>query len=308
MIPVIDFSEYGLHVKDTTTVSADTLKTLGLQVKDAFTSVGFCYFKNHGVDEGLITKYREISQEFFEQSAEVKKDYERGTDINFGWVATEREKVNPERPGDFKEAFNFHPPDDPNNWPSVPGFQSYSKEVFEECTKLCFRMCDVLSLGLDLPGNFMKDAHKLIGKRGNPTTLRTLYYPPITEDTKLKPGQIRLGEHSDYGSITLLFQDDIGGLQVKVPGEGYVPATPIPGTVLVNIGDLMQRWTSDALLATKHRVLIPDEEFTKKKSRQSVVFFVHPDDDYIIKCLDGSEKYEPISSLDYLNYKFSVTY
>ena len=308
MIPIIDFSEYGLAVKDTKTVSGDTLKALGLQVKDAFSSVGFCYLKNHGVDELLITKQRDVSRQFFEQPFEVKKKYERGTDINFGWVAVEREKLNPERPGDFKEAFNFYPPDDPNDWPSIPEFQTYSKRLFDECTQLCFRMCDVLSVGLDLPINFMKDAHKLIGNHGNSTTLRTLYYPPVKDDTKLKPGQIRLGEHSDYGTITLLFQDDIGGLEVFVPGKGYVPATPIPGTVLVNVGDLMQRWTSDVLLGTKHRVMIPEKEFDKKKGRQSAVFFIHPDDDYMIKCLDGSNKYEPISSLDYLNYRFSVTY
>ena len=308
MIPIIDFGEYGLNVKDTAGVKADTLTNLGQKVKDAFSSVGFCYLKNHGVDEDLITKYRQVSREFFEQPVEVKKVYERGNEINFGWVAVEREKVNPERPGDFKEAFNFCPSDDPNNWPSIPEFQLVSRKVFAECTALCHRMCDVLSVGLDLQKDFMKDAHKFVGKHGNPTTLRTLYYPPITDDTKLKPNQIRLGEHSDYGTITLLFQDDIGGLQVQSPGVGYVPATPIPGTVLVNIGDLMQRWTSDALLATKHRVLIPEEEFRKKKSRQSVVFFIHPDDDFIIKCLDGSDKYEPVSSIDYLNYRFSVTY
>ena len=87
-----------------------------------------------------------------------------------------------------------------------------------------------------------------------------------------------------------------------------MPATPIPGTVLVNIGDLMQRWTSDSLLATKHRVLVPEEEFRKRKYRQSIAFFVLSDDDFIVKCLDGSEKYEPISSLDCLNYRFSISY
>lgn len=308
MIPIIDFGEYGLNIKDIASVKADTLTDLGQKVRDAFSSVGFCYLKNHGVHEELITKYRQVSREFFEQPVEVKQMYERGNEINFGWVAVEREKLNPERPGDFKEAFNFCPCDDPNNWPSVPEFQLLSRKVFEECTALCHRMCDVLSVGLDLHKDFMKDAHKLAGKHGNPTILRTLYYPPITDDTKLKPNQIRLGEHSDYGTITLLFQDDIGGLQVQVPGVGYVPATPIPGTILVNIGDLMQRWTSDGLLATKHRVIIPEEEFQKKKSRQSVVFFIHPDDDFIIKCLDGTDKYEPVSSIDYLNSRFSVTY
>ena len=309
MIPVIDFSDYGLSVEDSATVDGEKLKSLGQQVKDAFSSVGFCYLKNHGVSEELIGRYQKVSKEFFEQPVEVKEGYRRGTEINFGWVATEQERVNPERPGDFKEAFNYCPSDDPDNWPAFPAdFQAVSREMFKECTKLCYRMCDVLSIEMELNKDFMKDTHQLVGKHGNPTTLRTLYYPPITEDSQLKPGQIRLGEHTDYGTITLLFQDNVGGLEVQIPGVGYVPATPIPGTVLVNIGDLMQRWTSDSLLATKHRVLVPEEEFRKRKSRQSIAFFVHPDDDFIIKCLDGSDKYEPISSLDYLNYRFSVTY
>ena len=308
MIPVIDFSDYGLSVEDSTTVNEEKLKALGQQVKDAFGSVGFCYLKKHGVSEDLIAKYQQVSKEFFEQPVESKQRYTRGTEINFGWVAVEKERVNPERPGDFKEAFNYCPSDDPDTWPAIPDFQAVSREMYIECTKLCYRMCDVLSVEMGLSKDYMKNAHQLIGKHGNPTTLRTLYYPPITEDTQLKPGQIRLGEHSDYGTITLLFQDNVGGLEVQIPGVGYVPATPIPGTVLVNIGDLMQRWTSDSLLATKHRVLVPEEEFRKRKCRQSIAFFVHPDDDFIVKCLDGSDKYEPISSLDYLNYRFSVTY
>ena len=88
----------------------------------------------------------------------------------------------------------------------------------------------------------------------------------------------------------------------------YIPATPIPGTIVVNIGDLMQRWTADRLKATKHRVLIPPEELRKRQNRQSMAFFVHPDDEVMIECLDKSNKYQPIGSLEYLNQRFSATY
>lgn len=100
--------------------------------------------------------------------------------------------------------------------------------------------------------------------KGGPTTLRSNYYSPISKD--VKPGQLRCGKHLDYGSITLLFQDDVGGLEVKPNGADYIPVTPIPGTVVVNLGDLMQQWT----LATKHRVVIPNEEAILRKERQSV--------------------------------------
>lgn len=305
-IPVIDFEPLGLHKKDEK-IDGKALKNVGAAIKDAFGKTGFCYLKNHGLDQNLIETYFDISRKFFEQSVEEKAKYARGTEMNFGWVAVEREKLNPERPADLKEAFNYHPADDPDNWPSMD-FQAASKSIFSTCTKLSQRVCDALSIALGLEENFMRNAHKYIGQMNNPTILRSLYYPPLSADSTIKPGQIRLGEHSDYGTITLLFQDDIDGLEVEIPGKGFVPATPIPGTVVVNIGDLMQRWTADALIATKHRVLIPEAEFKKKKPRQSVAFFVHPDDNYIIKCLDGSNKYEPISSIDYLNYRFSITY
>ncbi|XP_045165864.1 uncharacterized protein LOC123529560 [Mercenaria mercenaria] len=248
-----------------------------------------------------------ISRTFFEQPVEEKIKHVRGKGQNYGWVAVETEKLNPERPGDLKEAFNYHLADDPDDWPTAD-FQQASREMFLRCTELSHRVCDALSVGLGLDENFMRNAHKSVGKKENPTTIRSLYYPPIPQYVDIKPGQIRLGEHSDFGTITLLFQDDIGGLEVEIPGKGFVPATPIPGTIVVNIGDLMQRWTADTLVATKHRVLIPEVEFKKRKPRQSVVFYVDPDNEYVVECLDGSKKYEPVASLDYLNYKLGITY
>ncbi|KAK2179381.1 hypothetical protein NP493_494g04118 [Ridgeia piscesae] len=88
----------------------------------------------------------------------------------------------------------------------------------------------------------------------------------------------------------------------------FVPATPVSGTVLVNIGDTMARWTADKLISTKHRVVIPETQVNRAKARMSIAYFMHPDDDCLIKCIDGSNKYEPITSLDYLNMRFQATY
>ena len=119
--------------------------------------------------------------------------------------------------------------------------------------------------------------------------------------------QMRCGEHSDFGTMTLLFQDKVGGLEVLVPKTGYVPVKPMSGTVIVNMGDMISRWTSDTLIANKHRVGFTDDEAQRMQRRQSVAFFVHPDSEYIIKCLDGSDKYEPISSADYAKYRLNQT-
>ncbi|KAK3103977.1 hypothetical protein FSP39_023384, partial [Pinctada imbricata] len=109
--------------------------------------------------------------------------------------------------------------------------------------------------------------------------------------------------------ITLLFQDDIGGLEVKPrSSDRYIPATPIPDTVVINLGDSMQRWTADKLVAGKHRVQVPVDELKNNKGRQSIAFFVHADDHVMLECIDKSNKYEPISSIDYLHMKFSKIY
>ena len=155
----------------------------------------------------------------------------------------------------------------------------------------------------------------------HPSPIRSLYYPPhSSENTEAT----RCGTHSDYGSITLLFQDDVGGLEVEsVERDQFVEAQPIENTVLVNIGDLLQFWTSDDLRATvsgrhsqifkpqifqKHRVRLNDS-IKATKARQSIAFFVHPDDDFIVSPVNGdTAKYPPISAGKYLQNKLDATY
>ena len=187
-------------------------------------------------------------------------------------------------------------------------FEALSKKLFEECTALCYRILDVLSYALDCPPNYMRGAHKFIGQKENTSALSCLYYPAITTDFAIKPNQIRLGEHDDYGIFSFIFQDDVGGLEVYSPGVGYIPATPEPGTILVIVASLLQRWTSDLFPAPLHRALIPEEERKRKMVRQSIVFFVNPDDEVIVSCLDGSDKYEPIRSVDYIYDRIKSTY
>jgi isopenicillin N synthase-like dioxygenase len=116
----------------------------------------------------------------------------------------------------------------------------------------------------------------------------------------LEHNQTRLGEHSDYGTISFLFQDSVGGLEIEVKDKGFIQATPIPGTILVIAANLLQRWSADSVPSLVHRVMIPDDEKTKRKARQSTVFFLLPDHDYLVKPMDGSTKYKPITCLEYL--------
>ncbi|KAK6169471.1 hypothetical protein SNE40_020520 [Patella caerulea] len=312
-IPLIDFKHYGLHVENTETVSDEDLKQLGEEFHEVFRTIGFCYIKNHGIPQELIDKMLKISKEFFDLPVEAKSKFERPLNSDHGWIPTIRDRKDADQPGAaevIKESFNCVPPVD-GAWPDsdLPQMKKIFYEFIEVCKKMAFRILDVLSVGLKLEGrDFLRQCHQDIGNK-NQTTVRSVRYPPLPTDGSILPGQTRCGEHCDYGTVTMLFQDDIGGLEVCNTTGKYIQATPVPGAICVNIGELMQRWTADKLKATKHRVLIPEAEagVRNNQGRQLMAFFIHPDDDCVIKCLDGSDKYQPMTALDYLKWRFSQT-
>ncbi len=121
---------------------------------------------------------------------------------------------------------------------------------------------------------------------------------------------VRCGEHSDYGTLTFLYQDDIGGLEVRAVDNSWIKATPRAGTILINVGDLLEMWSNGLFPATLHRVVIPPEEIERRKARQSIVFFVHPESDTVVQPLINTQelRYEPISALDHVNKRFQATY
>ena len=308
-IPVVDFSSF--NTDENFDETKPEINKLAKEIYDAFTTIGFVYIKNHDIPESEISGLFETGGKFFKLPSEEKNKFARKSNSkNHGYVGVGVEVLDTSKPTDYKEAFNVTEPF--NNeipWPGgeCSNFQTTVSSFFQTCEKLSLGILDLIALGLKLEdGKLFRRTHAKFGRIENKTTLRLLYYPVMTE---LKKGQIRLGEHSDYGTITLLFQDQIGGLQVVSQKEGFIPATPIEGTILVNIGDLLQRWTNDKLVSTKHRVVVPgDDDLRRLSPRQSVAFFVQPDNDVIIECLDGSAHYPPITSLDYLNQRLNATY
>ncbi|KAL9957583.1 hypothetical protein ACROYT_G034502 [Oculina patagonica] len=313
IIPVVDFDIMGLNCQNRPSHDEESVKMLADKIHTAFSTIGFVYLKNHGISEAEISEVRKAGDGFFNLPTAVKTQFTRPSDgKNFGWVSLERESLNPSRPGDLKEAFNVcELQDETQRWPDqeVPDFKPVVTSFFNKCRDLTFRILEVVSIGLKLQDpKWLTQVHGSIGTVENATALRLLYYPPLPKESNINPGQVRCGEHSDYGSITLLFQDEVGGLEVLPVNGQYMPARPISGTVLVNIGDLMQRWTADKLKSTKHRVLIPEEELKQRIVRRSLAFFVHPDNKVMIECLDGSNKYPPITSMGYLQQRFAATY
>ncbi|KAK2880447.1 uncharacterized protein si:dkey-10o6.2 [Channa argus] len=306
-IPVVDFSAYGLNEKAATD---EQLRALSKELKKALTEVGFVFLKNTGIAEEEVSRVMDTSKTFFLLPDDLKRPFSRKSfenNPNHGWAPLETERLNPRRCGDLKEAFNAASLNPDIKWPScdaVKGFQEIQTSFFLRCKELSLRVLRVMALSLGLDPDVFLSAHRLIGTDENGTTLRSLYYPPVNSE-KAKEGQLRCGEHSDYGTITLLFQNS-DGLQVRRRSGEFICAPTIPGAVLINVADLMQRWTSDQFVSVLHRVLLPP--VGDCSTRQSLAFFVQPDDEALITCCDGSNKYPPVSAGAYLIERFNDSY
>jgi len=308
-IPVIDFSLF-------TSGNATARQTVVQQIYQACHAIGFIYLKNTSISNDLIRQVLKQSKDFFDLPLAVKQQLAWSNEFsNQGYVGIERERLNPNNPGDLKEAFNISTKAtdiDVTDKLSAKSAASASPAknpdiltFYEACTELANKVLQAFALALELPADFFPTNHNQQNH-----TLRLLHYPPLSQPPKL--GQVRAGEHSDYGSITLLFQNEVGGLEVRTASGEWIAASPIPDTVIVNTGDLMERWTNHVFCSTKHRVMIPNDD-TVKQSRYSVAFFCHPNDDTEIVCLESCQRdkspiYPPILAGEYLLSRLQATY
>ncbi|MDF5706077.1 MAG: 2-oxoglutarate and iron-dependent oxygenase domain-containing protein [Nostoc sp. S4] len=291
-IPVIDLTAF-------THGNTRNRQAVVKEIYQACHEIGFMYLQNSGISKELIEQVFTYSKSFFNLPLEVKQKQAWSDELsNTGYVAIERERLDPNQPGDLKEAFNV-------SKQGAVGIDACIVAFYDRCTQLANTVLETFALALELPEDFFTTRHY----RHN-HTLRSLHYPPL--QTPPKPGQVRAGEHSDYGSITLLFQDDVGGLEVRTTAGEWIGAAAIPDTVIVNTGDLMQRWTNHVFCSTKHRVMIPNDNRVKQ-SRYSIAFFCHPNDDVEIACLESCQRgksptYPPILAGEYLLQRLQATY
>jgi len=286
MIPVIDFK------KD------NVLE----EIRKAYTTVGFAVFTNAISEAHQMTmnQWFDKCKEFFELSAETKKLYAYEPETNLGYSMVGDENVDPTAPKDIKESFNYNNSRMKDSlWPTqIPFFKVTALNSIRVADALTIRILRLIDSILGTDG-ILERTHQ----RPYNTT-RIIHYPAY--EGSLENKQMRIGEHSDYGTITLLWQlNDVPGLEVQDLGGVWHPVPYEKDSVVVNIGDLLQRWTNDYFKSTKHRVVNSHIHLP----RFSMPHFVDPEPGTMVKNLTKEPaKYEPIESLEYLNWRLAQSY
>ncbi len=311
-LPIIDIS--GLAG----TRPADRL-AVARELRRACLEKGFFYVRNHGIPEDLVTRVFSESRKFFALPLTEKEAIDKKrSPANRGYEALRAQTLESGAPPDLKEGFYIgpdHAPDDPrtlagkfnhgpNQWPvSLPSFRDTMSAYFAGLLELGERLMRGLALSLDLP----EDRFRTFCTEPM-ATLRLLHYPPRRPDGD--PHERGAGAHTDFGGLTLLRQDDVGGLQVwDQESRGWSHAAPVPGTFVVNLGDMIARWTNGLYRSTRHRVVN-----TSGRERYSVPFFYVGNYDEEVSCLPTclqpgeAPKYPPITVEAHLRGMYARTY
>ncbi len=282
-LPVIDIS--GLSSN-----RAIERQKVGAQLRAACLDKGFFYISNHGVPESLIDDVFREAAAFFALPAEQKSEVDKAkSKANRGYEPLQGQTLEAGAPPDLKEGYYIgpeHSPDDPrvvagmfnhgaNQWPAQrPNFRPVMLVYLQVMLDLSARMMSGIALSLDLPEDYF--AHYCSNVMA---TVRLLHYPP--HPAQALPGQKGAGAHTDFGGLTLLRQDDNGGLQVwDQTSEAWIHAEPIPATYVLNLGDMIARWTNDRYRSTVHRVVN-----ASGRERYSVPFFYTGNYAHKVECI-----------------------
>jgi isopenicillin N synthase-like dioxygenase len=320
VVPVIDIGPF---------LGGDAVgrRSIPQAIARACEEIGFFTIIGHGIDPQLIAAATSAAREFFElplaekmparsADARISRGY-RGIG-NEGLAGTRAD----ETPPDLKEVFHLGPPDFPhdayhcspeaqphfvdNVWPQSPAaFRPALTAYYQAAEKLAADLMRMFALALDLPETFFADK---IDR--HISALRIINYPE--QATAPLPGQLRAGAHSDYGALTILLgENQPGSLEVRTRNEHWMSVHIPPGSFVINIGDLMMRWTNDRWVSTLHRVVNPPETVAARARRLSLVFFHHPNYDAEVACIptctdaDNPPRYPPVKAGPYRLDKYA---
>lgn len=303
------------------TLTADNIASVSLQDADrdpdgfaqklgrSFEEYGFAIIADHGIPDELIHRAEEKAKAFFALPENVKRKYLiAGGGGARGYTPFGIETAKGLKAHDLKEfwhvgrdlpqghRFRDHMPD--NLWPSeVPGFKDTFQELFATFDRSGLKVLKAIARYLRIEEDYFEDA-----VRDGNSVLRALHYPPQTEPTG---GHIRAGAHEDINAITLLLGAEEAGLELLTRDGRWIPVSPKPGELVINIGDMLQRLTNGKLRSTTHRVVNPTPD-RASKARYSMPFFLHFRSDFLIDPLKETvaageqPKWPPITANDYL--------
>lgn len=282
--------------------------TLGTALHSAFVESGFCYLANHGVPDAVIAAAAREAMAFFHLPLATKMASKPATSVR-GFNAIGRTQMRGAAAPDYKEYYQVGlelPLDDPavvageplrgpNVWPAEPpGFRAAMEAYYAEIGQCGQRLLRGVARSLGIADDYFADKYARPLQR-----TQAVYYPPHPAG---HVGELfGVAPHTDYGCITLLWQDDVGGLEVQGRDGEWVAAPPIPGTLVINIGDLLQRWSNERYVSTPHRV-------TNRSGRErlSIATFHDPDfgamvDPRDLNLPEGEPaRHLPVSAGDYI--------
>lgn len=280
------------------------------EIGSAYREYGFCGISGHGISKELIDRSYQVFKEFFALPEAVKRTYHLpGSGGARGYTGFMVETAKDSKYPDLKEFWHFGreiPRDSKyadvmpaNLWPEeVAGFREYGYGLYEALDQLGARVLRALALHIDLAEHYFDDKIDF----GN-SILRPIHYPPITAP---EVPNVRAGAHEDINFITLLVGASAAGLELLTREGTWLPITTEGDTIVVNIGDMLQRLSNHVYPSTTHRVVNPPGELARQP-RYSVPFFLHPNPDFLIETLpncisaDRPNRYPtPITSHEYL--------
>ncbi|KAI9680044.1 MAG: hypothetical protein M1817_005060 [Caeruleum heppii] len=322
-IPVVDLSNYFSS-------APEQRQRVSKDLADVCCRVGFVYLVGHGLSPELQRQAFSWSKKLFDLSHEdkMKAPHPPGPTVHRGYSHPGLEKVSQEvgsddeqgsrakalrQVQDYKESYEVGSEDfadQPNVWlpeDVLPGFRAFMTDFYWEFNKTARLVLEAVAEGLSLTEDDTKTLLRV--HTGLNNQLRLLHYPPVSAEAV----ENQTTNISPDSSFTMLLQDDCGGLQVEKPDEegSFIPVHPIPGAIVLNIGDLLQRWSNDILKSTLHRVTLPplQDRFTGAdrltRARYSIPYFVAPDPSAVIECLEACAnearpvRYGPVRQRDY---------
>jgi len=319
-IPVIDLAGTFAAV-----AGVAAWRSTAWDVHKACRETGFFYVANHGIPVELIAKQFDWARRFFDLPLERKMAIHMTKSPTFvGYepvgvqVTDSQDPKVKASPPDLKEAFFIGTeigPDHPyagkairgyghNQWPEdMPGLRADMLTYHAAISDLSMRVVRLLALSLDLPADYFAPMFDMPN-----TTLRMLKYPPQPASAAFN--QMGAGAHTDWGGVTLLAQDDLGGLEVRNAAGDWIRAQPIPGTFIVNLGDLTARWTNGLYNSNLHRVM----NNASGRDRYSIPFFFGPRPSAIIEALptcvsaDNPAKFATCTAQEHVNEMFRRSY